>query len=769
MVLPFQGPPPGMMPPPGMAPPMPMGGPPMSGAPPMGGPPMGAPPMMPPGPPPGLPMGGPPPGMGMGAAMPPMPPPGTPGMGGPPGMGMPGMGVGPPPDPLMMILADPALLKDLLGPKKIEKYREKWQEPTKPTDGYMRSKIAADQTRLTDLNTRFADNLSRIGMESVGVFDDYDEDAETTFRSSAIADQDQLIAAMVGTIDPQWRSPRRRPKDADESQAKEDFLDYLYEQHKRQHQRQWGTDLGIERVKTVTRYGRLATRSVCNFSGRPGAPPLKMFAVDPAVVYPTFHGERGLVEVTLSYQARVADVVGDHDDEDNTLSKALLKGHAKNAADHDGRYDWDDWVTVDEYHDCKWSALYVAGKLVKGPVAHEYGEPPFVYTIAPFGDPAYTRTPNRMRDASLGTGSVSVSESADVARRGLSYFHTQFWTHAQREAMLGRAATMFKRWGNEPLMIGQDDTVYGQAPEISQAEGARSLYRSEHEQPGPMPTAPLPATFGPLMQAVAEDAARGGLPPQEYGITPSAQQSGFSIAGLSERGQNKYRPVVRTVEMHLEACGEQWLRMYMENGDLIGEQGKKGYLHVPRVSAYSPIQDPDWKVTPQMIAEAGWQVEVTLRDTPAAAELGTLANALGLIQKMGAITRTDIISLLGLPGSKDPQQTKREIDIEALKDMPEYKLADLLRYIWREENDPALADFVMAQWIKGKQKDAQQMLGPGPGMGPPGGGPSPVQVQGQSLPGMGMPPGTQGGRPPQGPPPGGMPQGGGYTGPPVEP
>jgi hypothetical protein len=111
--------------------------------------------------------------MGMGAMMPPgMPPPGVPNemMGGPPGMGMPGMGVGPPPSPLMMILSDPDLLAELLGPQELPRYREKWQEPKKPTDGEMRSKISEDQNRLSDLNRRFEDNLSRIGMESVGVF-----------------------------------------------------------------------------------------------------------------------------------------------------------------------------------------------------------------------------------------------------------------------------------------------------------------------------------------------------------------------------------------------------------------------------------------------------------------------------------------------------------------------------------------------------------------------------------------------------------------------
>jgi hypothetical protein len=703
----------------------------------------------------------------MGAMMPPgMPPPGVPNemMGGPPGMGMPGMGVGPPPSPLMMILSDPDLLAELLGPQELPRYREKWQEPKKPTDGEMRSKISEDQNRLSDLNRRFEDNLSRIGMESVGVFEDHDQDTETIFRSSAIADQDQLIAAMVGTVDPIWTSPRRRPKDRDESQAKEDFLFYLHEQHRRMHSRAFGADLQIESVKTVTRYGRLVTRNMCNFSGRPGASPLKMTMIDPATVYPTFQGERGLVAITASYQTTISNLIGDHDDAEDAIKKKLIAPARASARS----YKLEDWITVDEYWDCKWMAIFAAGELVKGPVAHDYGEPPFVYTVAPFGDPAYTKTPTRFRDSSLGLGSVSVSESADFARRGLSYFHTQFWTHAQKEAMLGRAATMFKRWGNEPLVVAQDDFVYGQAPDITQADGGRTLIRREHEELGPMPVSPIPATFGPLMGAIAEDAARGGLPPQEYGITPSAQQSGFSIAGLSERGQNKYRPVIRCIETHLAMCGEQRLRMYRDFGHLIGEDGAKGSLEVPRLNAFSPSQEPDWTVTPRMIDKSGWQVSVTLMDTPDDATLGTRANALKLIQSMGAITREDIIKLLALPGSQNPQQTKREVDIEMLKDMPEHKLGELLRYLWKEENDPEFADFVMAQRAKAQQKEAQAMMGAGGPMGPqrppmggpPGGGGGPARVPGQSLPGLGQPPGTQGGRPPMGGPPAGLPMSG---------
>jgi hypothetical protein len=664
----------------------------------------------------------------------------------------------------MMLLANPDALQQLLGPKELPRERDPWQEPDEPTPGEMLTKAGDDNTKLTDINARFADNIKRIGLESVGVFDDYDQDAEETFRSTAIADQDQLIAAMVGTHEIGFESPKRHPRDADESQAKEDFLLYLEEDHARQHARSGFGDLGIERSKTVTRYGRLVTRNLCNFSGRKYSCPLKMRMIDPATVYPTFGGGRGLTHVTATYWQRVGDVIGDHDDDTgktkSNIEKKVLGGQNDNGTQAQA-YQLNDFVEVQEYWDCKWHGLFVAGRLVKGPVAHDYGEPPFVYTIAPFGDPAYTRTPMRANDT-LGTNTVVTSEAEDFSRRGLSYFHTQFWTHNQKEAMLGRAATMFKRWGNEPTVVAQDDFVYGVSPAISWAEGARNVIRREHEEFVPTPVAPIPATFGPLMGAIAEDASRGGLPPQEYGLTPSAQQSGYSIAGLSERGQNKYRPVIRCIEQHLSMCAEQRLRFYRDWGHLLGETGQKGKLNVPRVNTILPSEEPEWAVTPEMIDRTGWCVRAFLVDQPNVTELGALANAGGLLRKEGAISRADLIRLAGLPGSNNPEQKKREIDIEMLKESPEYKLGALLKYVWKEEEDPAFADFIMSQIAKSQMKEQMSMQqgGPvqgGPGMAPPGppggGGGGPAGMPGQSLPAMGQPPGSMGGRPMGGPPP----------------
>src|SRR5690606_28680083 len=108
----------------------------------------------------------------------------------------------------------------------------------KPSVEQMLTKARADQARLTHLVDRFAQDIARIRPDEVaGVFPDFDPDAEIPFKSNALADEEQLICAVVGTIEPAFESPRRRLADTDESQAKEDFLALLYEAYRRQHLR----------------------------------------------------------------------------------------------------------------------------------------------------------------------------------------------------------------------------------------------------------------------------------------------------------------------------------------------------------------------------------------------------------------------------------------------------------------------------------------------------------------------------------------------------
>jgi len=695
--------------------------PPMSGAPAPPGPPM-----------PGMMMGPQPP-------IPPMPG-GIVGPMAPEPAGIP-FAAAPPMHPLMAILMDPDLLRQLLGPQALPLEREKWQEPPKPTAGQMLAKADEDQTFLSVLNARFDDHLARITGEAKGVFPDHDEDAEQLWHDPAIVQDDKAISAILGTIPPAFECPVRRAADEDEAQAKEDFLAYLHDEHARQHAIEGFGDLDIEAVKTVTRYGRLVTASTCRFKARPGEAPFSMRMIDPSVIYPTFMGDRGMVQATLVYYQRVGDFIGRHD-EDGSIEKKLLG--TKNTK-RNRMYRYDDEIEVTEYWDCRWFGLFAAGELVKGPVEHNYGEPPFVYTIAAFGEPTYTRRPDTNEYIELNGYSVT-PQQADIARRGNSFYYDRFTPHAQKEAVLGKLATVMAMWRDEPIWY-QRDTMAGKRPEWSRARGARNEV-TEGYTLIPSPDAPLPPTLGPLMAGLNEASARGGLTPAEHGMTP-AQTSGYAIAGMSEHGRQKLAPIKRTLERHWAMVGEQRLRFYRDWGHLLGAEGSRGEFEFPRAEIDDvPGAPTTWTLTPEMVDRTGWKTKCRLIDVPDMATLTQMLNAFGLAGQQGLMARETKIELLGLPGSRNPRATARKVDIETLKEMPEYKLASLLKYVRDDLQDPELEGLILMQLQMGMQKRQQEMAGPTQAM--PGGGPA--GVPGMSMPTQGIPTGRQGGRPPGGPP-----------------
>lgn len=771
------------------------------GVPPSGQPPM--PPSVPQGTPQGIPQGPP-----QQVQMPPQPPPGPPSswsQAGPPGapppgqpgpQGQPPLGAGPqgqpgmngappqPPgspapgsplqmgsdewmamsgNPLMMIQDDQEQNPTTTEPLPL--YRERWQDPPKPDDSLMQSLISDDRNELVTLNYRFRDNIQRITSKKFGVFADFDEDVEETWPDPALRIEEDVIQALVGTIPPAFESPRLRPFDDDEAQAKEDFLSYLHDQHRRQHARNAWADLDMEMTKSIVRYGRVITSSFCNFNGAKGASPFRMRLVDPGMFWGTTRGGDGLVRATLVYQATVSDVIGWHDDDQGTIQKQLV---AIKNDDSGELYRLNDLIEVMEYWDCRWMGVYAAGMLVKGPLEHRYGEPPFVITTAPWGTPGFTRT-LEASDRYYGHGSGSISgNQMDTAEHGLSYFHTRFETHARHEALMGRLLTRGAMWGNEALWIQRQSQAAGlDVPETSRASGAVNVLPEGFELIK-SPDADIPPVLPPILQAINETNAKAGLGPQDYGLAPAGaggQTSGYAIAGLSEAGKQKLAPITRTKEMHHAMVGEQRLRFYRDWGHLLGEHGTKGSLTFPKAMPGSnPKDDSCWVLTPEMIDRTGWQVNCHLIETPDPQTLGTMANAFTILKQSGGVSREDIIRLSALPGSRNPRQKMREIDIESLKEMPEYKLADLLKWVVEESGDPMMADFIMAQISRGQQKLMMSQMQPpgggpgGPPQGPGGPGPSAPLPSGPAHP----PPSTMTKMQGQAPTPGGMPgQGGG--------
>jgi len=240
-----------------------------------------------------------------------------------------------------------------------------------------------------------------------------------------------------------------------------------------------------------------------------------------------------------------------------------------------------------------------------------------------------------------------------------------------------------------------------------------------------------------------------------YGLVPYSQQSGFSLDQLSDAGRDKLFPVTACAATFFQHAAEQQLRFLRDFGEELGEDGHRGYFAVPRrAQTYGQSKDDQWaELTPDILdkGKVGTRVKVELQTTDMRS-LGPLANALSIAQKNGWTTRRDAIALLPLPGRRNPERTMKEIDIEQLREAPEVKLGKLLDWVRKEFADDQLTQqFIMNQIQRNAQK-AQRESGfpPTPG-GPPGGPPrppNPMQIQGGSLPGMGMPPGQSGGAPP---------------------
>lgn len=702
-------------------------------------------------------------GMGMppGSSAPGMMPPGM----GPMGPGGPGM---PPVDPMLagpvplpgrgmppMLGSQMSPLIDLLNlldaPGQAGPQREPWQEPPKPDETTMLNKARADQSAYGDLLARFERHLRFFDPETpeVGVNPNFDPDSEQFWVSSMLRDEEELAAGTIGTADVTYLAEARTSADRDEAEMKESFLYYLRREAIRQYSRQQGGgSRQIAEVKNAFRYGRLISRNTIMPNVRPGACPFSQVLMNPATVFPTWDGlgDNGLETVTRVYIQSVRKTLAEHGDGKGAEKKLLHNADSQTAKN----LTLDSDVEVIEYWDRKWYAVFAAGILIKGPVAHDYGEVPFIYTLMELGEASNTDAPARSK---AGTSKRRPSRNETLARQGQSAIAGRIVTHTQREAMLGRLFTSFLTADNpatiEIQAIGNDGEP---ATELSAGEGARNTLPPGHDLK-PFPKTDLPATTQVLLSASGEDMSRSSKSPAAYGLTPS-QTTGFAIEGMVESSKHKDAPIIDCIQRHLAECGEQCLREFADFGHLLGDDGNRGRLRVPYQQP-GQDSDPTFELTPDIIKRTGVAVEVEL-SVLRIQSLNVMLNALSMAQQKGWITRDQAIRMAKLPGYRNPWRTMQEIDIEGLKEMPQYKLAHLVKYAFEVERDPALAELILRQMLTGGVPGGGpggMPPPPGPG-GPAGPGgpppPNPAQTPGMSLPGLGQPPGPGTGAP-QGP------------------
>lgn len=747
------------MPGPGLGPmnAMPTGGPPM-----MGGMPPGLSSLLPgsdAGPIPGL----------QGLQPPPPLPPGPMGGPGAPPPGMQAM-MQPPPeamtnpldDPLVMQLLHQTFEQKMLDAEESKKgpFHPSWYEDTKnlmypkPSATDMLEKINRDYTRFTPLLDRFQDDLDLLSTDAnlTGTFGDFDPETEEAFYVSALVSEKNLIKAKIGGVDPIFESLCTKPKEQGKRQDVEDFLYALDAEAERQYTSEFGGSRRMALADDSLVYGRMIQRNLPNWKGDDDRIPFSMRLMDPSTVFPTFGGPHGLETVTVQFVDPLRSVIRAYP----RYSKEIREKVMSKQTDRSDKFLMlDDDVRVSEFWDRRHFALFVEDELIIGPWEHDLGEPPFVYVITERGNSTHTIAPRDARTRGR-NGSTVTRRSQDIIHQGESFIAARRRTHAQKEAILGTMMTQMRNKTNPALIIEQDDFAMEKGmPEITGARGGRSQTWKNHEEAKGWPERADPTEYGPLLQAASEDLSREGMPPTSYGINRNSNVSGFALDELNSAGMDKMAPDLIGMQHFYQACNEQILRMVMNFGHLLGKKGERGAIKVPRLYPdKSKGRAGDMATVSSYTVRCVGVQTMCKMNAISIQDMGPLANTVQMLVNMKVIERADILRLMQLPGYRNPEQKLKQVDLDEMKQQPEYKLAQLIKYLIEEENDEVTAAFLAKQLAQGRMKEQQANGGAPNGVSP--GAPAPVPPQpmgGISLPSMGQPPGPGSG-PPPGPPPG---------------
>ncbi len=629
----------------------------------------------------------------------------------------------------------------------------------KPSESDIQDKAQRDATAYAALLDRFQDDLDLLSSDArlAGTYPDFDPENEESFYSSALVAEKNLIKAKIGGIEPIFASRNKSVAERDKVQDTEDFIYALDEEADRQFHAEFGGHRKMALADNALVYGRMVQRNLPNWKTDDDGIPFSMKVMDPSIVFPTFEGPHGLGTVTCRYIQSVRMVIRDHPQYAKDIRTKVMPANDK----RDDALLLDDDVEVTEYWDRRWFALLVDSKMIIPPQEHDLGEPPFVYTLVERGETTHTTSPRNASSRSRNnqTGVPTGRRQADILHRGESFVASRRRTHAQKEAVLGIMATELRNKTNPPIIVEQDDFAWEKGmPEITGARGGRSQVWKNHEEAKPYPERPAPQEYGPLLQAAAEDLSREGMPPTSYGINRNSNVSGYAVDQLNDTGMDKMTPELLAMQSFFTACHNQLLRMMKNFGHLLGKKGDRGKVTVSR---NYPVKGQGKhgeyaEITAYTIRCAGCET-LTKMNTLSLQSMGPLANTLQMVQNMGLITREDAVRMLQLPGYRNPEETIKKVDLEKMKDQPEYKMAELIRWLIEDgdEGDKILADFLAKQLMTGRLKEAQALGSGAPGMGAPGSqGPGPMA--GVSMPPMGQPPGPGSGPPPGpgGPPPG---------------
>lgn len=640
-----------------------------------------------------------------------------------------------------------------------------WYSPSdypKPTYTRIIMLAEADQQANGPLLRRYYSDYRRIHLKDSARFV-RDARARDPFISTSANSEVSLIANLVGGIVPTIKMLNQREELAEEAQDVEDYLLKVWDDAIWDYREATMGVMRRDEAMGGLTYGRFWWR--CIFNLEEPENPVQIDLLDPATVFPTFDGARGLARVTRKYRDRLCDVIAMHDPTGDKgvrakIEAAAMANQQKYALAPDGAagpvIGLEDHrsVEVTEYWDRRWYGVVCNNVLIKI-VAHNYSFVPFVGQLVPLGAPAFTVMGNDYVDA---RGIVRrFNETRPLADVGVSHIHYLKHTLNIIESVHTRGLMGIMKASNPPIVRYQSREAAIQGlMSADTSEGAVNPALLGEEQLQVWPTDPAPNVFGPVLNQVARDLALGTMPLSSYGVNEQSNVSGHALENLEDAGRDKIAPLVMALEMGRAAVSVMALRETADWGDFAGHDGNKGALPVYRANP-APGEDAFFEITPQKIRRVGFRCVVSMRHVRMET-LGPLFNAASQGLEAGFINVREVLELRGIP---DPRRYTEEWENEKLRreamDHPKFKEYRILKMFQAspDPQDKAFAEWWDANVLSAPQQPPEGQMGPPGGPGQPIGPMSPSTTNGIDLaalqlgPGAGSgPPGPVGPRPP---------------------
>lgn len=627
------------------------------------------------------------------------------------------------------------------------------------------------------------------------------------FTSSSIRDEHDLLCSFIGQMNWSWQSPYNDMTERNEAMAKNAYMKLVEEDWRRNHSAQgMGGPLKIAIPDTFSRFGMAAVFIAPDSTNEATGIDLRM--LDPATIFPVFSGKRGLTDVFVIYNAPPEKVIGDFGDEVRSKVNKIIAAEGNGKAVTDPYWQGE----LIEHWDLEWVSVIYQGQRIKK-WRHGYYKVPFIIKYGCFGMQGFTSTPMYEISDEGGGRHVSDLDGwddrrMDLARKAQPFLARRIVTQYQEEKFGSRLMTMFRMSMNPPMVLRSSPmTARFLNPKIDTREGGMSRIGQDDELE-PLELFPDNGVVTGL-QALFESnrmtgIARGMMTP----ISPGTQSSGTALEIMTDAGYERWAPMAMIIEEFLSEIGERCCEIWLEHGDKLGPKRTRGSLMVP-LSHPDPVTKSSLSIelTSEMVEQVGTRVSCVLFRI----SMGSLAptsNALGLLYDKGLIDDRLAIELLRV--TDDPDLVIDRIKAKKMDMIPiieQYDIMDMYaksakaakergdlhdatRMVFRMAR---LAEAMQAEWAVEQVKKLQAELtlmdpaamlmggmqgegpdgesaGSGSGAGDSGAMPVPPGVPpamsggtggddsgiagGVELPGqgvnMGVQPGNQGGRPPQG-------------------